>query len=177
MRTNKMQLSIKSTLALVLMESRIILVLWFSAMFIEEWKEIINFNLIYRGVASGIDANGFKRILAIKSLKKSFKKSSSKLCDALASNAFNSLNRAAALHNVRVIFLAIAIYLINTYRAPARLFVVGGEELESSEGTTQGDPLVMSLYAFLNVLIGKKFSPKVWHGLNTLVSLKIREIS
>ena len=41
-----------------------------------------------------------------------------------ASNAFNSLNRAAALHNVRVICLAIAIYLINTYRAPARLFVV-----------------------------------------------------
>ena len=40
-----------------------------------------------------------------------------------ASNAFNSLNRAAALHNVRVICPAIAIYVINTYRAPARLFV------------------------------------------------------
>ena len=53
-------------------------------------------------------------------------------------------------------------YLLNQYRAPARLFVVGGEELETSEGTTQGDPLVMSLYvAFLNVLIGKKFSPEV----------------
>ena len=64
-----------------------------------------------------------------------------------ASNAFNSLNRAAALHNVRVICPAIAIYAINTYRAPARLFVVGGKELESSEGTTQGDPLAMSLYA------------------------------
>ena len=61
------------------------------------------------------------------------------------SNAFNSLNRAAALHNVRVICPAIAIYAINTYRAPARLFVVGGKELESSEGTTQGDPLAMSL--------------------------------
>lgn len=62
-----------------------------------------------------------------------------------ASNAFNSLNRAAALHSVRVICPAIAIYAINTYRAPARLFVVGGKELESSEGTTQGDPLAMSL--------------------------------
>ena len=61
------------------------------------------------------------------------------------SNAFNSLNRAAALHSVRVICSAIAIYAINTYRAPARLFVVGGKELESSEGTTQGDPLAMSL--------------------------------
>ena len=62
-----------------------------------------------------------------------------------ASNA--SLNRAAALHNVRVICPAIAIYVINTYRAPARLFVIGGKELKSSEGTTQGDPLAMSLYA------------------------------
>ena len=36
-----------------------------------------------------------------------------------ASNAFNSLNRAAALHNVRVICPIIAIYAINTFRAPA----------------------------------------------------------
>ena len=64
-----------------------------------------------------------------------------------ASNAFNSLNRAAALHNVRVICPAIAIYVINTNRAPARLFVIGGKELQSSEGTTQGDPLAISLYA------------------------------
>ena len=64
-----------------------------------------------------------------------------------ASNAFNSLNRAAALHKVRVICPIIAIYAINTYRAPARLFIIGGKELKSSEGTTQGDPLAMSLYA------------------------------
>ena len=54
-----------------------------------------------------------------------------------ASNAFN----------VRVICPIIAIYAINTIRAPARLFIIGGKELKSSEGTTQGDPLVMSLYA------------------------------
>ena len=57
------------------------------------------------------------------------------------------LTELQPLHNVRVICPAIAIYVINTYRAPARLFVVGGKELESSEGTTQGDPLAMSLYA------------------------------
>ena len=62
-----------------------------------------------------------------------------------ASNAFNSRNRAAALHNVRV--LCPVTYAINTYRAPARLTVIGGEELLSSEGTTQGYPLAMSLYA------------------------------
>ncbi|XP_044169682.1 uncharacterized protein LOC122953779 [Acropora millepora] len=54
-----------------------------------------------------------------------------------ASNAFNSLNRAAALHNIRVLCPSIATYAINTY----------GQKLRSSEGTTQGDPLAMSLYA------------------------------
>ena len=64
-----------------------------------------------------------------------------------ASNAFNSLNRAAALHNIRVLCPSIATYAINTDREPARLFIVGGQELRSSEGTTQGDSLAMSLYA------------------------------
>ena len=40
-----------------------------------------------------------------------------------------------------------ATYAINTYREPARLFIMGGKELRSVEGTTQGDPLAMSLYA------------------------------
>ncbi|XP_015767149.1 PREDICTED: uncharacterized protein LOC107345921 [Acropora digitifera] len=71
-----------------------------------------------------------------------------------ASNAFNSLNRAAALHNIRVLCPSIATYAINTYREPARLFIVGGQELRSSEGTKQGDPLAMSLYAIsLQLLI------------------------
>lgn len=64
-----------------------------------------------------------------------------------ASNAFNALNRSASLHNIRVLCPLMATYAINTYRHPARLFVVGGQELKSSEGTTQGDPLAMSLYA------------------------------
>jgi len=64
-----------------------------------------------------------------------------------ASNAFNSLNRAAALHNISVLCSSIATYAINTYRKHARLFVMGGEELQSAEGTTQKDPVGMSLYA------------------------------
>ena len=64
-----------------------------------------------------------------------------------ASNAFNALNRATALHNIIVLFPSIATYAINTFREPSRLFIVGGQELRSSEGTTQGDPLSMSLYA------------------------------
>ena len=64
-----------------------------------------------------------------------------------ASNAFSALNRAAAQHNIRVLCPSIATYTINTYREPSRLFILGGQELRSSEGTTQGDPLAMSLYA------------------------------
>ena len=73
-----------------------------------------------------------------------------------ASNAFNALNRSAALHNIRVLCPIVAAYTVNTYRQPARLFVIGGQELRSVEGTTQGDPLVTSLYAIsLQPLITK----------------------
>ena len=64
-----------------------------------------------------------------------------------ASNAFNSMNRMVALHNVRVICPSFSTVLINMYRAPARLFISGGGEILSMEGTTQGDNLAMSFYA------------------------------
>ena len=40
-------------------------------------------------------------------------------------------------------------FAINTYRIPARLFITstGGKEILSAEGTTQGDPLSMGVYA------------------------------
>ena len=64
-----------------------------------------------------------------------------------ASNAFNSLNRSAALHNIRILCPTLATFAINTYREPARLFIIGGREIKSAEGTTQGDPIAMGLYA------------------------------
>ena len=42
-----------------------------------------------------------------------------------ASNAFNALNRHAALHNIRVQCPIIATYAINTYRLSAHLFIIG----------------------------------------------------
>ena len=63
-----------------------------------------------------------------------------------ATNAFNTLNRAATLHNISILCPIIATFVINTYRQPVRLFVTGGQELKSSDGTTQGDPLSMSIY-------------------------------
>ena len=64
-----------------------------------------------------------------------------------ATIAFNSLNRQAALHNISVICPPLAQILINTYRAPIRLIVTGSGEIASTEGTTQGDPLAMAMYA------------------------------
>ena len=36
---------------------------------------------------------------------------------------------------------------MNTYRSRSRLFVCGGGEILSQEGTTQGDPLAMPWYS------------------------------
>ena len=64
-----------------------------------------------------------------------------------ATNAFNLMNRAVAMHNIRITCKEIALYIINTYRSPSRLFISGGGEISSQEGTTQGDPLAMPWYA------------------------------
>ena len=67
------------------------------------------------------------------------------LVDAI--NAFNSLNRKAALHNISIICPSLARTLIKTYRAPVRLFITGSGEIYSTKRTTQGDPLAMAMYA------------------------------
>ena len=68
-----------------------------------------------------------------------------------ATNAFNSLNRSAALHNVKFTCPVLATFLHNAYQNPARLFINGGGEITSEEGTTQGDPLSMAFYALSTV--------------------------
>ncbi len=60
------------------------------------------------------------------------------LRQVFADIAFHRLNRAVAIHNIRYICPPI---LTNTYRSPSCLFVTGGMELSSEEGTTQGCPL------------------------------------
>ena len=96
-------------------------------------------------VCAGLTSGGEAAIHAMHSIFEADDTDAVLLIDA--SNAFNSLNRAAALHNTRILCPSISTYAINTYREPARLFVIGGKELTSAEGTTQGDPLAMSLYA------------------------------
>ena len=71
------------------------------------------------------------------------------------SNAFNSLNRQTALHNIQGLCPSLATTLINMYRAPSELYV-DGDVLLSQEGTTQGDPLATPMYALATIpLIGK----------------------
>lgn len=63
-----------------------------------------------------------------------------------ASNAFNLLNRQVALRNIMALCPTLAPLLVNIYRNPSELFV-GGETMLSLEGTTQGDPLAMAMFA------------------------------
>ena len=85
-----------------------------------------------------------------------------------AANAFNNLNRKAALHNMQFICPALSTILNNTYQSPTRMFVSGGGEVASSEGTTQGDPLGMAMYALAVIpLINKlqelhRITSQVW---------------
>lgn len=63
-----------------------------------------------------------------------------------ACNAFNSLNRQAALWNIEQIIIMsfISTVLINAYREDVPNFI--GDETFSEEGTMLGDPLAMAMY-------------------------------
>ena len=96
------------------------------------------------GQIAGIEA-------AVHSMKEAF---SSEGTEAVllvdASNAFNALNRDAALHNIRHLCPVLSTILINIYRESTELFV-DGLTLASVEGTTQGDPLAMPMYALATI--------------------------
>ena len=64
-----------------------------------------------------------------------------------ADNAFNSLSRSVLLHNITNVCPPMAFCSRNCCSVPSRLFVLGGTEISSSEGTTQGDSLAMPVYA------------------------------
>ena len=64
-----------------------------------------------------------------------------------APNAFNSIDRNDFLHNITIICPAIATYAKSCYFLHSQLFIIGGSEIRSCEGTTQGDPIAMAVYA------------------------------
>lgn len=83
-------------------------------------------------------------------------------CEAVllvdAKNAFNTINRKTMLHNIRVKCPSLAQYVENTYSDPSDLYICSNsgnsvKVLKSMEGTTQGDPVAMAMYALgLSVL-------------------------
>ena len=84
-----------------------------------------------------------------------------------ADNAFNRVNRAVALWNVQFTCPAMKHVLINFYRSPTRIFMNGDGyfELLSQEGTTQGCPLAMAMYAIACVPLLRRLLPickQVW---------------
>ena len=93
------------------------------------------------GLESGIEA-------AIHAMKSTFQQD---WCDVVmlvdADNAFNRLNRKAALANIERICPTIHRYLDNSYNTPSRLYLSDGSFILSKEGTTQGDNLAMGMYA------------------------------
>ena len=76
-------------------------------------------------VATGLQGGAEEAIHAMKEIFDDSR------CDAVilvdANNAFNSLNRDAALHNIQYICPPFAPILINTYRIAARLIVNNGK--------------------------------------------------
>ena len=81
-----------------------------------------------------------------------------------ASNAFNTLNRKSAIHNIKKICPSVGTILSNTYQSPIQMFIQGGGEILSQEGTTQegttqGDPLGMAMYALALMPLRPS-----WHG-------------
>ena len=86
-----------------------------------------------------------------------------------ADNAFNRVNRATVLWNVQFICPALKHALANFYRSPTRIFMKGDGffELLSQEGTTQGCPLAMAMYALALVPLTKHLQPlckQVWYA-------------
>ena len=64
-----------------------------------------------------------------------------------AKNAFNTMKRKEMIHNISIICPTISTYVKNTYEESSKLILPQGVELLSSEGTTQGDPMAMAIYA------------------------------
>ena len=67
-------------------------------------------------------------------VKKGTAKKLTSNCDA--DNAFNRINRQAALHNINVLCPSFNSILQNTYGMPIRLFITGEGELSSTPRVT-----------------------------------------
>ena len=92
------------------------------------------------GLESGVEA-------AVHAMSNIFDKDD---CEAVllvdAENAFNTINREAAIHNIGRICPPLHKYLKNSYKEPPKLYLHDGSHILSREGATQGDNLAMPMY-------------------------------
>ena len=73
-----------------------------------------------------------------------------------ASNAFNALNRKAAMHNTQHLCPALSTFVRNIYTAEAELFLPSSDEIIlSREGTTQGGPESIGFYAVSTAMLSQ----------------------
>ena len=78
-----------------------------------------------------------------------------------ATNAFNSLNRKATINNMKFQCPSLAQFAENTYKEPTNLYIATRNKrheakMQAAEGTTQGDPIAMAMYALgLSVLLNE----------------------
>ena len=95
-------------------------------------------------LCAGQDAGCEAAVHAMKTILENDATEAAILVDA--TNAFNLLNRHTALINIHSLCPSIAIALTNIYRGEGNLFIED-QILLSREGTMQGDPLAMSMFA------------------------------
>ena len=99
-----------------------------------------------------------------------------------ATNAYNSLNRELALCNILHLCPSFGRLMTNTYRFDCSLFI-DGDCIFSCEGTTQGDPLAMSMFAVATVSLIQQLdevshTTQLWYaddatGLGNLQELRL----
>ena len=126
------------------------------------------------GVEAGIEA-------AIHAMAKTFKKED---CEAVilvdADNAFNKLNRKAALHNIERTCPGLYTFLKNSYKEPTMLYLPDGTHILSEEGVTQGDNLAMAMYAvstktLISQLADERIT-QIWYADDSSAAGKLEDL-
>ncbi len=105
-----------------------------------------------------------------------------------AENAFNNLNRKAAIHNIKQLCPPFHRFLANTYQLSAELHInnddTGSECIMSDEGSTQGDVAAMGMYAIgtrplINILaehVDNNKCKQAWYADDSSSGVKLLEM-
>ena len=104
-----------------------------------------------------------------------------------AENAFNNLNRKAALANIKELCPPFHQYLQNTYQSPAKLVIPGDNTYDiilSDEGCTQGDVAAMAKYGIatkpltdqLTDVVDSNLCKQAWFADDSSAAGKLLEV-